>query len=107
MEKQKLPGASTALVLGICSIVTACCCYGLIGIILGIIGLNSAKKAKVAYEENPEQYDGMANANAGRITSIIGIVIGALYIVYLIFLIVTIGFAGIMEQNQQLMEQFQ
>lgn len=107
MEKQKLPGASAALVLGICSIVTACCCYGLIGIILGIIGLNSAKKAKVAYEANPEQYDGMSNANAGRITSIIGIVIGALYIVYLVFLLATIGFAGILEQNEQLMEQFQ
>ena len=37
-EKEKLPNATSVLVLGIGSIIT-CCCYGFIGIILGAIGL--------------------------------------------------------------------
>ena len=36
MEKQKLPNATAVLVLGIASILT-CCCYGIIGLILGIV----------------------------------------------------------------------
>ena len=35
MYKEKLPHAQTALILGIVSIVTACCCWGIVGIIIG------------------------------------------------------------------------
>ena len=39
----KLPNATTVLVMGIISIL-GCCCYGIIGIVCGIIGLVLAKK---------------------------------------------------------------
>ncbi|MCF6279036.1 MAG: DUF4190 domain-containing protein [Flavobacteriaceae bacterium] len=108
MEKQKLPNASTALVMGILSIVTACCCYGVPGVIFGFIGLNMAKKAKATHDENPEQYNGLGNVEAGRITSIIGLVLGALFTIYLIYMISNSGgIFEMIEQQKQMIEQMQ
>ncbi len=107
MEKQKLPNASTSLVMGILSIVTACCCYGIPGLIFGFIGLNMAKKAKAVHDENPEQYQGIGNVNAGRITSIIGIVLGVIFLIILIYLVATGKFTEMIEQQQQMIEQMQ
>ena len=47
LTNQKLPNATAVLVLGILSIVT-CCCYGVVGLILGIIALVLAKKERAA-----------------------------------------------------------
>lgn len=102
MEKQKLPGVNTALILGICSIVTFCCCFGLPGIILGLIGLNKAKKAKSTYDENPELYIHSGNIEAGRITSIIGLVFGIIYIIYFIYLVTTGDFSSQWAENEEL-----
>lgn len=108
MEKQKLPNASSALVMGILSIVTACCCWGFPGLIFGFIGLNMAKKAKATYEANPEQYNGLGNVEAGRITSLIGLVLGVLMTIYIIYMISNAGgISEMIEQQQQLIEQMQ
>lgn len=107
MEKQKLPNASSSLVMGILSIVTACCCYGLPGVIFGLLGLNMAKKAKATYEANPEQYNGLGNVEAGRITSIIGLVLGGLATLYLIYILSTGQWGQMMEQYQEMIEQMQ
>ena len=53
--KQKLPNATAVLVLGILSILT-CCCYGVIGLILGIVALVLASRDMKLYFENPESY---------------------------------------------------
>ncbi len=74
--KQQLPNAVAVLVLGICSIVINC--YGL-GLILGIIGLALASQGRKLYKENPTQYLGWGNLNAGYIMSIIGVCIGAIW----------------------------
>jgi len=71
MEQQKLPNSTLILVFGIVSIVT-CCCYGIIGLIFGIIAIVLAKKATVVYLENPEQYTGYSNVKTGKILAIIG-----------------------------------
>jgi len=107
MEKQKLPNASSSLVMGILSIVTACCCYGVPGLIFGFIGLNMAKKAKATYEENPEQYNGLGNVEAGKITSIIGLVLGALFTIYLVYILSTGQFGDMQEQIQKAIEDAQ
>ena len=52
MENQKLPNATAVLILGIFSILT-CCCYGIISISLGAIGLVLANKDAKLYAENP------------------------------------------------------
>lgn len=108
MEKQKLPHSQSALILGIISIITACCCNGLPGIVLGIIGMNEAKKAKRIHDENPDMYDGLNNANTGRITSIIGLVLGIILLIVSIIWIISLGgIEGYMEMIQEMSEQYQ
>lgn len=107
MEKQKLPHSQSALILGIVSIVTACCCNGVPGLILGFIGLNKAKKAIAIHNENPEQYEGINNANTGKTTSIIGLVIGALSTIWLIYVISTGQWGEMMDQYREMIEEIQ
>lgn len=107
MEKQKLPHSQSALILGIISIVTACCCNGVPGLILGIIGMMQAKKAKDIHDANPDMYEGIKNAETGKITSIIGLVIGGLATLWLIYAISTGQWAKNMEQIQELMNQLE
>ncbi len=107
MEQNKLPNATAVLVLGIFSII-GCCCYG-VGIIPGIIGLILAKKDMKEYQANPELYTNYGNLNIGRILSIIGICICAIYIIVLAYMFIALGPEGIenlrikleeMQQNQ-------
>ncbi|PCH78528.1 MAG: hypothetical protein COB98_00165 [Flavobacteriaceae bacterium] len=107
MEKQKLPHAQSSLVFGIISIVTACCCLGLPGFIFGLIGWSNSKKAYALLEQNPDEYEGEGNANTGKITSIIGMVIGALIVLNIVYSIATTGWSEMIEQFQQAMEQAQ
>ena len=81
MEKQTLPNATAVLVLGICSIVFGCF---FIGLILGIIGIALSTKGRKLYKEDPTLYDGWGSLNAGFIMSIIGTVLGGLYVLYVI-----------------------
>ena len=64
MENQKLPNATAVLILGIFSILT-CCCYGIISIILGAIGLVLANKDAKLYAENPSAYTNYNNLKIG------------------------------------------
>ncbi len=104
MEQQKLPNSTLILVFGIISIVT-CCCYGILGLIFGIIALVMAKKATAVYLESPEQYTGYQNVKTGKILAIIGIILSSLYLIYVIFIFATIGTGGMMEMNQQWMDE--
>ncbi|MGB0949303.1 MAG: CCC motif membrane protein [Marinirhabdus sp.] len=105
MEQQKLPNATLILVFGILSIVT-CCCYGVLGLIFGIIAIVMAKKATATYMAGPELYTGYQNVKIGRILAIIGIVLNVIYLVYVIYLFATLGMEGIMNMNQELMGQY-
>ncbi|APY11993.1 hypothetical protein BWZ22_12465 [Seonamhaeicola sp. S2-3] len=104
MEQQKLPNSTLILVFGILSIAT-CCCYGIIGLILGIIAIVLANKATKVYAENPEAYTGYSNVKTGKILAIIGVILSAIYIAYVIFMFVTVGYSGIMEQYQEALKQ--
>ncbi|WP_431136624.1 CCC motif membrane protein [Psychroserpens mesophilus] len=102
MEKQKLPNSTLILVFGILSIVT-CCCYGVLGLILGIITIVLAKKATALYAENPELYSGFQNVKTGKILAIIGIVLSVLYLIMTIWAVSTFGWETM--QDQELMQQ--
>ncbi|MGL2965774.1 CCC motif membrane protein [Flavobacterium sp. XGLA_31] len=84
--KQKLPNATAVLVLGILSIITFCC-YGIIGLILGIVALILAKKDLNEYRANPALYTNYGNLNTGRILAIIGLVLSLIYILFIIWLL--------------------
>lgn len=105
MEQQKLPNATLILVFGIVSIVT-CCCYGIIGLIFGIIAIVMAKKATALYLENPEQYTGYSNVKTGKILALVGIILNVIYLIWTIYLFSTLGFEGVMNQSQNWQEQF-
>lgn len=103
MEKQNLPNATAVLVLGILSII-GCCCYGIPGVIFGIIALVLAKKDKQLYVQNPELYLNYNNVKTGRILAIIGIIISALYIILYIGFFVALGQEGLMQMQQEMLE---
>ena len=92
MMQTPLPNATPVLVLGIISIVGSCC-YGIVGLICGIIALVLAKKSTTQYNANPSAYTvaSLKNVNAGRICAIIGLILSVLY---LIAIIGVIGFFG-------------
>ena len=100
MEQQKLPNSTLILVFGIVSIVT-CCCYGIIGLIFGIIAIVLAKKATVVYLENPEQYTGYSNVKTGKILAIIGVLLSFIYLIAYIVMLALYGFSGIAEMQDE------
>ena len=103
MEKQQLPNSTLILVFGILSILT-CCCYGVIGLPLGIIALVMSTKATTVYTQNPELYTGFQNVKTGKILAIIGIILNAIYLIYAIWLFSTIGYEGIRQMQEEIMK---
>jgi len=89
-----VPNSTAVLVLGILSIV-GCWCYGLPGIILGIIALVLGSKAKALYKNNPSQYSvgSSKNLNAGYICAIIGTCLSGICILVILAEIIFFGAA--------------
>ena len=89
-----VPNSAAVLVLGILSIVF-CFCYGFIGLVLGIIAIVLAGKANAIYNENPSNYtlSSFNNLKAGKICAIIGTILSALMLVYVIVVFFIIGAA--------------
>jgi hypothetical protein len=100
MGPQSLPNATIVLILGILSI-PACCCYGILGLILGIVawvlGNNEIKRFNLA----PNMYTegSLKNAKAGRVCGIIATVLSALYLIIIIGLIAVVGFDAIRDPD--------
>jgi hypothetical protein len=80
-QKQTLPNSAATLVLGILSIVLGCG----FGLVLGIIGLVISKEGKQIFLQNPDKYTGYGNLNAGRVMCIIGVVIGGVALLTILF----------------------
>lgn len=79
--QESVPNSTATLVLGILSIIF-CWCYGVVGLVLGIIGLFLAKKGGATYRLDHARYKESSynNLKAGRITSIIGVILSVLYL---------------------------
>ncbi|CAL66855.1 CCC motif membrane protein [Christiangramia forsetii] len=101
MEKRELPNSTLILIFGILSII-GCCCYGVAGVIFGIIALVMSKRAIEIYNADPELYTGYQNVKTGKILAIIGLVLSALSLLSTI--IVFIFFGG-MEGMQEIQEE--
>jgi hypothetical protein len=87
-QKQSLPNSTAVLVLGISSILLGCF---FVGLILGIIAISLSGKGRKMYKQNPDLYEGYGTLNAGYIMSIIGIILGSLYVVYWIICVAILG----------------
>ncbi|AWM14549.1 DUF4190 domain-containing protein [Flavobacterium sp. NRK F10] len=101
MENQKLPNATPVLILGIVSIL-GCCCYGILGLISGIVALILAKKDTALYKQSPELYTNYNNLKVGKVLAIIGIILSVIYLLFVIWMIATFGFETL--QDQQLLQ---
>ncbi|WP_179352222.1 CCC motif membrane protein [Winogradskyella vidalii] len=102
MEKQQIPNGTLILIMGILSII-GCCCYGIPGLIFGIVAIILAGKASKLYMEAPESYSGYGNVKAGKIMGIIGIVLSVLMVAYIIWIISFFGMETL--QDEQLMQE--
>lgn len=90
--QQNLPNATTALVLGILSILGSFC-YGIVGLICGIVGLILANRDKKLYQISPELYlaSSFGTSNSGRICCIIGIILSSLLVILIMVVIIVFG----------------
>ncbi len=90
--KINLPNSTAVLVLGIISIVS-CFCYGVPGVVCGIIALVLAKKSGEEYFMNPDVYSlsSLNNLKAGKVCGIIGLILSGLYIILMIVYIIFYG----------------
>ena len=86
---EQVPNSTAVLVLGILSIIF-CWCWGIIGIILGIIGLILGGKSKKLYAEDPDRFSlsSYKNLNAGYICALIGTILSGLYLVIVVISII-------------------
>ena len=98
--KIDLPNATAVLILGIISIPT-CCCYGIIGLICGIIAIVLAKSASNLYASDPGKYTegSYKNINAGKICAWIGISLSLIVLLFYVWLIAAIGLTGLSDPN--------
>ena len=105
IDQEALPNSTLILVLGISSVaMSVCCCvvfgaFGFIGMLIGgiaaVIGLIMAKKAKKTYKQNPGIYTESSynNINAGRICSIVGLVLALFCLIVFAFVFILYGAA--------------
>ena len=106
MERRELPNSTLILVFGILSII-GCCCYGVAGIIFGIIALVMAKRAMEIYNADPELYTGYQNVKTGRILAIIGLVLSGLSIISTIIAIIFYGgLEGVQEMQEEILREY-
>jgi M penetrans paralogue family 26 len=99
-QRPQLPNATATLVLGICSIV-GCFCYGVVGIICGVIALVISREGVQMHKADPGAYAGWQNMNAGRICAFIGIGLSLLYLILVVFIGTQMPWQEIMEQARE------
>lgn len=98
--RPKHPRATTALILGISSLVlllmNACCgLAGIVSLTLGIVAIVIGKQAKEDFYKNHQNYhpDSLKEIEAGRIMGIVATVLSGVWLVILICLMLLYGAA--------------
>lgn len=91
-NNQILPNSTTVLVLGILSI-TLCFCYGIPGLVLGIIAIVLANKSNKLYLKNPTNYSesSLNNLKAGKTCAIIGLSLSSLFVICILIYVSLVG----------------
>jgi Trk-type K+ transport system membrane component len=104
MEQQKL---NTTIVYILAILGFLCCCFGGIGFIFaGIAFFIAQSKLKEAYA-NPENYENIDGMKTAKTIALVVLIINLLYLVMTIYRIYTTGWDVMIEQSQQMMEQWQ
>lgn len=106
MEQQKLPNATTSIVLG--SISFLCCCFsmGIGGLILSGIALFLTKKDEKLYAEQPDLYSNFNQVKTAKIIAIIGLVLAVITFAWSVYTIIAAGgWEGYMDQQKEIWKQ--
>jgi hypothetical protein len=110
MEQQKLPNATTALILGIVSFI--CCCFsnGIGGVIMAGIALFLTKKDFFNDTATTEIYTNFGTVKTAKIISWISMVISLIIVGILVFQIIEAGgiqawYEQSQEQQREILEQ--
>ena len=90
VKERRLPNATAVLVLGIASI-ALCCCYGLPGILTGIIALTLYRKDEKKFLNEDKNSADIRNLRTGRMLTIIGMSMSSIYFLYVLYAYFTIG----------------
>lgn len=98
---QPLPNAIAVLILGVISIISACC-YGIVGLICGIIAIVLGNKDMRLYRSNPQAYtlSSYNNMQAGRICGIIGLILSVLIMIFFIYVISVVGLENLQDPDK-------
>ncbi|MCZ8198457.1 MAG: CCC motif membrane protein [Flavobacterium sp.] len=99
MENQKLPNATTVLILALLSIMT---CWLLVGLIFAVAAIYISKGDLKLYHENPKRYDNYQTLLIGRVLTGIGIFINIFYLVFVIYVYTVIGFENLDSFNKNI-----
>ena len=85
MIRSSVPYSGLILTLGIVSILSICCTAGYLGVVLSIIALILAPRAKKTYFNDPDLYkeSSYSNVKTGKICAIIGLILSAITIYYI------------------------
>ena len=104
MEQQKLPNATTIIILGVLGYL--CCCFAGSGIIPAGIAFYLATKSEKIYEQDPDLYDNFSQIKTGKIVALIALILSSLMLIRLIYVLSTSDWDSIMEQSREMMEQY-
>ena len=106
MEQQRLNPA-VVYVLAILGLL--CCCIGGAGFILAGIAFYIAHSKLKNVQMNPEAYDpqSVKSMNTAKIVALVILIINIVYLLVTVYRIYTIGWDNLMEQSQQMVEEFQ
>lgn len=104
MEKQKL---NSTLIYVLSGIGLLCCCIGGIGFIPALIAFLIANSKLREAKANPEEYENIQGMDTAKIVAMVILIINILYLLFTVYRIYTIGWDELMEQSQQMMEEWQ
>jgi len=107
MEKQKLPNATTSIVLGIVSFIGCCCTSGFGGLLLSGIALFLAKKDEKTYAENPELYSNFGQVKTAKTIAIIGLVLSLIIVAIFIYMKSTGQYEEMQEKYMEMFQEMQ
>lgn len=114
MEQQKTPYGVISLIAGILSILL-CWCYFIPSLLLSLTAIILGNKDINIYREDPEMYAEPGNAKAGKIMGIIGLILAALFLAYIIWIFQKLGLTiedlqdpeALQEKLRELQEQME
>ncbi|WP_298902794.1 CCC motif membrane protein [uncultured Psychroserpens sp.] len=106
MEQQKL---NPVIVYVLAIIGFLCCCIGGIGFIFAGVAFFIAQSKLKEAAQNPEDYDpsSVSAMNTAKIIALVILIINVLYLLFTIYRIYTIGWDELMQQSQEMMEEWQ